>query len=286
MEISNAQVVWLEDKLYIGGGYVSGLSLRNDARLHIYTPTTDTWGTMDTPVFLFALTTYHSQLVLVGGCEYVGERVLGPLTNKLWSLDEQNEIQETLHPMRVRRYGATAVSHGDHLLVAGGTSDGTWLDVVEVYSGHNWSSAQPLPKPYLNMKSTVLDDHWYLMGGFAQGKVVYYASLDSLIASRQPSETSQPSFVWKRLPDVHNSQSTPTVFGNRLTAIGGRPRNGKLPISSIHAFSTHTQSWVHVGDLPVVGCQTCTMVLPSGDLIVMGGFLDKRNKVYKANLKG
>ena len=288
VEMTDAQAVWLEDKLYMGGGNTSvGLwRHRNESRVYIYAPTTDTWDTMDTPVHWFALTTYYSQLVLVGGREYVGELVLGPFSNKLWTLDEQNELQETLPPMRVRRSSATAVSHGDHLLVAGGISDSAILDVVEVYSDHNWSSAQSLPNACNRMKSTVLDGHWYLMGGNYQGKVVYYASLDSLIASSQPSETSQPSSVWKRLPDVHNIESTPSVFVNRLTAIGGRPKDGELPISLIHAFSPHTQSWVHVGDLPVVGCKVCTVVLPSGELLVVGGFLNNTNKVYKATLNG
>ena len=144
---------------------------------------------------------------------------------------------------------------------------------------------RPLPIPSFRMKSTVLDGHWYLMGGEKQGTEVYYASLDSLIASCQPSETSQPSSVWKRLPDVHNSHSTPSIFGNRLTAIGGRGE-ANLPITNIHAFSPHTRSWVNVGDLPPVRCQICTTVLPSGELMVIGGFLNNINKICKATLKG
>ena len=281
--MTDAQAVWLEDKIYMGGGDTSGR--RNDARLYIYAPTTDTWTVMDTAVYWFALTIYHSQLVLVGGREYVGLGALGLDTNKLWTLDERDELQETLPPMRVRRYGVSAASHGDHLLVAGGGGDGSQLDIVEVYSDHIWSSAQPLPQPFADMKSTVLSGHWYLMGGFRQGTEVYCASLDSLVAGCQPSETSQTSSVWKRLPDVHNTRFTPSSFGNRLTAIGGQQR---LPMSSIQAFSPRLWSWVDVGNLPVVGCRVCTVVLPSGELIVMGGFLNNTrfNKVYKATLKG
>ena len=282
--MDDAQAVWLEDKLYMGGGYTFYTleSHRHEARLYIYTPTTNMWDAMDTPVYWFAITTYHSQLVLVGGREYVSPGG-GPVSNKLWTLDEIG-LQETLPPMRVRRFGASAVSHGDHLLVAGGASD-TSLDVVEVYSDHSWSCAQPLPKPCADMKSTVRDGHWYLMGGNYQGTDVYFASLDSLISSCQSSETSQPSSVWKRLPDVHNTHSTPSVFGNRLTAIGGR--QGYPPITSIHAFSPHIQSWVPVGDLPFKGYHTCTVVLPSGELIVMGGsYSNKANKVCRATLKG
>ena len=67
--IGRAQAVWLKNKVYLGGGTVSG-SKRDEARLYVYTPATDTWDVLDTPVYHFALTTYHSQLVLVGGWEY------------------------------------------------------------------------------------------------------------------------------------------------------------------------------------------------------------------------
>ena len=38
----HAQAVWLGDKLCVGGGMTSSESNRDDARLYIYTPTTDT----------------------------------------------------------------------------------------------------------------------------------------------------------------------------------------------------------------------------------------------------
>ena len=87
--MSNAQAVWLWDKLYVGGGGTSE-SVRDAARLYIYTPTTDTWSHINTRVSWFALITYHSQLVLVGGGNFVGEERYGPVTNKLWTLTEHD----------------------------------------------------------------------------------------------------------------------------------------------------------------------------------------------------
>ena len=123
-----------------------------------------------------------------------------------------------------------------------------------------------------DMKSTVLNGHWYLMGGWEHGKVVYYASLDSLVASSQPSKKPLPS-LWKRLTNVRNEWSSSAVFGNRLIAIG----KGGGTSSSIHAYSPHTQSWLHVGDMPVGLGSTCTAVLTTGELMVIGG----RNRVYQ-----
>ena len=142
--MSNARAaVWYGDKLYVEG--YSSENYRDEARLYIYTPTTDAWDTpIDTPVYWFSPTTYHSQLVLVGGREYVSENDEGTLTRKLWTLSEHGQWQEALSPMRTRRHSVCTVSYGDHLLVAGGIASDGISNVVEVFDGHCWLFAQPL----------------------------------------------------------------------------------------------------------------------------------------------
>ena len=281
----DAQAVWLEDKLYVGGGLTSG-SERDHTKLYIYTPTTDMWGAIDTPVYWFALIVYHSQLVLLGGREYVDEWRDGPVTNKLWTLSQHDQWRETFPPMTTRRFGASTVKYANNILVAGGVGDKQRdIDIVEVYNGHHWAKAQCLPKPCHDFKSTILDGYWHLMGGWRQGKEVYYASLEALVASSQPSENPLSS-VWKRLTDVPHQHSSPAVFGNRLIASGG----GIYPhSSSIHAYSSHTESWLHVGDMPVELGYTCTVVLATGELMMIGGWsiADQRQScVYQASLNG
>ena len=69
----DAQAVLLCDKLYVRGGYSMSLTPEVDnSKLYIYTLTIDTWDVLDTPVYWFALTTYHSQLILVGGDDQTG----------------------------------------------------------------------------------------------------------------------------------------------------------------------------------------------------------------------
>ena len=135
------------------------------------------------------------------------------------------------------------------------------------------------------MKSAVLSEHWYLMGGMVQGKEVCYASLNSLVASCQSSEKPLPS-VWKSLPDIPREESSTAVVGNRLIAVGGRQH--RSPSSSIHAYSPYTQSWVHVGDMPIELDSTCTAVLPTGELMVIGGWngASPESRVHKASFNG
>jgi hypothetical protein len=259
-----AEAVWLKDKVYVGGGPALG-SKRDLARLHIYTPATDTWTTLDTPVYCFGLTTYHSQLVLVGGRKYVA----GELTNKLRTLSEDGQWQETLPPMPAPWTYASAVSHGDHLLVIGNDYP---TNKIYVYNGHHWASAQHPPQLLYFIKSTVFDGHWYVMG---RGGMVYSASLDSLLASCQPSETSQPSSLWKRLTDVPSEWCCPAVFGNRLVAVGRS--TGTTLKSSLYAYSSLTQSWVHMADplisstIIIYTTTPCAVLLPSNELMIVSG---------------
>jgi hypothetical protein len=257
-----ADAVWLKDKVYVGGGMTTG-SFRSDARLYIYTPATDAWITLDTPVYWFGLTTYHSQLVLVGGRECGGENIMGAATSKLWTLSEDGQWQETLPPMPTSCIYASAVSHGDHLLVITANNE------IYVYNGHHWASAQHPPQQLYSMKSTIFSDHWYLMG---RGGIVYSASLDSLLASCQPSETSQPSSLWKRLTNAPSEWYYPAVFGNRLVAVGRRSIG--IATLSLYAYSSLTQSWVDMGDIPSIPISLippCAVLLPSNELMIVGG---------------
>ena len=280
LETIDATAVWHEDKLFVGGG--TSANYEDDARLFIYTPTTDTWDTpIDTPVYWFGLTTYHSQLVLVGGRAYTGEELY---SNKLYVLNEHNQLEEALPPMRTRRHSVCAVSYRDHLLVAGGMkSFADILNVIEVFSGSHWSFAQPLPVGYFDLKSVILDQHWYLMGGSRnssrQENVVQCISLNLLLASCQPSETSQSLSIWKILPNTPHRFSTPAVFGRRFMAIGG---GGHHQSSSVHAYSFQTNSWIYIGDMPFVASSTCSVVLPTGELMVVGGL----RSILKATITG
>ena len=192
--------------------------------------------------------------------------------------------------MTTKRHSASAVGYADNILVAGGTDDKSDdIDIVEVCNGHHWTKAQCLPKPYHDMKSTIFNGHWYLMGGWKQRKEVYYVSLNSLVVSSE--KTVHVSSMWKRLTDVPHERSSPAVFGNRLIAVGGGEIS--IPNSSIHAYSPHTQSWLHVGDMPVELIYTCTAVLTTGELMVIGGWSWNDAKpyvyqscVYQASLNG
>ena len=282
VSMSNAQAVWMGDKLYVRRRKT--LAKRDAARLYIYTPKTDTWISINTPVLDFALVTYRSQLVLVGGKEYINGRE-GSVTNKLWTLTEHSQWRETLPSMATNRCGASAVEFADNIVVAGGVVDdiGSKTDIVEVYNSHHWAEARCLLESLYRARSAVLNGHWYLMGGCKQDDEVYSASLESLVAS---CKLHKKPATGKKLPAMPTTRSSAAVFGNRVIAVGGDVNS-----SSIHAYSPQTQTWECVGDMPVGLRCSCTAILPTGELMVIGGqhvagvvLLD--TCVYKASLNG
>ena len=275
--MTSKEAVYLKDKVYMQQRYhrlftpYVVTTQRAASRLLVYTPATDTWDTLDTPVYDFALTTYRSKLVLVGGREYVGEKVEGRPSNKLWTLSENGKWEETLPPMETACYDTSAMSHGDHLLVVDGD-----CNKVQIYNSHHWAKAHHLPEILVSAKSTVFNGNLYVIGrSRLVDNKVYSASLDSLIASCQPSETSQPSTVWKRLPDVPDLYCYPTVFKNRFIAVG---------LLAIYAYSSYNQSWVKAGDHPNVSSLSfifCAVSTSSNDLMVVGN-----DNTFKVTLNG
>ncbi len=288
--MSGVQAVLLGNRLYFGGGLTGG----NGAVVFTCDFTVDTWSTIPTHVELFALTTYHSQLVLAGGQfpPYPYEK-----TNNLWVLGTDGRtLNQPLPPMPTPRYGAVAISTDRHLIVAGGCSVGrNCLDVVEVFDGRQWTQTDPLPEKYRYIQSTCHGDFCYMLGGDKQERSVFYASLRSLVdkaSHRAPSTGGQQS-VWKTLPDVPFDDSSTTVFGEALLAVGGYDRSPQTRTSSIFMSSPLPCTWVKVGELPEALSSTCSITLPTGEMVVIGGHTGwsryntvqgQSNRVYKVTL--
>ena len=275
----DAQAVSLGKKLYIGGGMTDS-ARGNCGELYVYLPDKDSWEVMDSPVFWFALAAYRSQLVLVGGVEANDDSENDNITGKIWTLCEDNQKpwHTILPPMgSPRRCNASAVGHEKYLLVAGGNDLERSFDTVEVYDGSKWMETHPLPHPCVSMKSTVFKGHWYLMGGYHQGREVYYASLDDLVESCHLGGATLSS--WNQLPDVFFEYSSPAIFGRRLVAIGGQGSQ------AVYAYSPASRSWVAVGEMPINGISnTCAAVVHSGELTVIGG-KQMLNLMYRISLE-
>ena len=263
----------LEDTVYVGG---SSADKRKSARIYIYSPSTDLWSVKNTPVYEFVIVAYKSQLLLVGGREYVSQRSEREFKNKIFSTsvleEDVGSFKEFQPPMtRIKYPGLSAVSHENYLLVADGK-----LGDIDVYDSHKWTSAQAMPKEltHQRMNSAVCEGRWYLTGG---GNRIHYAQIESLVASSQVSGSSS---IWKSLPDPPCKGTKLTFFGGRLVAVGKEDK-----CYSISAYSFCTERWTYVFDQPAPTHRSfpfAVAVLTSGELMIVDGW---DCDVFKAALK-
>ncbi len=233
------------------------------------------WTTVETPTYSGALTTYHSQLVLIGGVEASSDEV----TNNLWLSDLGTVIywnSSLLPPMPTRRHNSSAVTTGtpESIIVAGGEEeDDDVLDTVEALVQEQWSTCQPLPKPCSYIESTIRNGKLYLMGGIRQGYAVFYCDLVSLISSSQCEQTLATS-LWNQF-DAYERTLIPLSMGQHLIAMS---RN------TINAFSPPTKSWIRVEDLPVGVTSKAAIVLPNGVLFMIGEDAEWECRAFKGSL--
>ena len=131
VKMHNAQSVLMGHNVIVWGGVASD-GHTSDATVYIYDVNRDYWGIHSIASTRWsALTTYRSQLVLAGGWEVASDC----LTNSV-HVFENGEWCPSIPAMSVARHGASAVSRGQHLIVAGGgTIVGGYIGIVEVFDG-------------------------------------------------------------------------------------------------------------------------------------------------------
>lgn len=285
VSMTDAQALWLHDRVYLGGGNTVGGNRLDDAQIFIYTPSTDVWEHMDTPVFWYTPCSYHSALVLIGGVEVSNEMT----TNKLyvWSGQGWEVPQRVLPSMPTPRSCTSALNFNENLLVAGGLdSEEIECAAVEIFNGNLWNTVQSLPRPSYWMRSTVYNGKWCLMGGLEQDKEVFSAPILLLFGSTVQSEAS----VWTKLTEAPFFDSCSASFGNQLISAGGAIEGDSgIPSSAIHAYSSQNKTWIYAGDMKIAVKSMCAVTLPTGELILFGGIanhLEVSTHVYIGELQG
>lgn len=266
VSMQDAQALIHHEMLYVRG--VCTPTRDSEFTICIYNFKPDTWDTIRTPTRFYAMTIYQGQLVLAGGCILSSPHTP---TEKLWLASTQQCIfQQTVPPMRIATFGATAIATDNHLIIAGGENGSSFLDAVQVYSDRQWALAQSLPKPSSYIKHTCLNDVCYLIGGRNQGKQVVCASLPALIQSAHQHFKWLRTSPWKTLPEAPFKYSSIAILGSDLVAIGGGHDSSPSPF--LYVFSQRTDSWNKIdATLPQPIYSTCSITIPTGELMVIGG---------------
>ena len=220
-----------------------------------------------------SLAIISGQLTTVGGMD-----IHCKFTNKLLSLQtgkRQNEFKEIFPSMPTKRCCPTAATIKEHLIVAGGLFGFSSIQVtttVEVMDTKTlvWSTVASLPHPYTRASGTICGDQLYMLGGSdAKGKTksVLTCSLTKLLQS-----SSSSSSIWHRVADAPAYRSTCAAVKGELLAVGGCSEDDKPTIAmAIYKYDLTTNSWYLISNMPSFGYQSLVAVLPSNEMMVVGG---------------
>ena len=120
------------------------------------------------------------------------------------------------------------------------------------------------------MKSTIIGDTWYLMGG-TQDDInitdVYSVSLEALVSH----SASDSSNIWNTITPLNCDRSSPLSLGGSLLALGGRDIKKECLVYTIQRYVPETNTWVPTGELPHP-LYNCTCIMTAGRLHVFVGY--------------
>ena len=259
-----ASSVIVSGMVYCGGNAMSKVVMR-------YNHVGGDWAKLPKVPIGFTMTSLNGRLVLVGGGESGGDNLT------VWDSGRSQWI-DPYPPMPTGRAMSAAVGYQNYLIVACGF---LCMDKVEVLDSSNgwWYSAQPVPLGGDCMSSVLVGDRWYLssFGKWKDGKKhIFWANLPNLISSATSAHTTTTPSIWHELPTPPVESPALLSLHGHLLLVGGAGR-----VQELHHYDPETRQWRVSGRLPVGMCSPCCAVLPSGELMVAGGFTGDSRKTSK-----
>ena len=268
------QSVVVKGRVYVGGGYAE----ENYRIVMEYNISSAKWAELPPyPVQSFGMTAINNQLVLVGGwVDGHFSKLLG-----VWEADSR----EWTHPypeMPTARSKHSAIVYKEWLIVAGGLAgvSSEWKAVSSVVvmntNTKQWHTGQPTPTPWYNMKTAIVGDMCYFLGGntntssFAGTDSVHCVSLPDVVSQAQSQVSSDQA--WSEIRRLGIKFSAPLSISGSLLAVSGRDIASRDDITAIRLYQPDTGEWVEVGYLPTprYGC-TCAMITDREILVAGGG---------------
>ena len=281
------QSVVVQGRLYVGGGF-AGLESDNHYIVMEYDISSGEWATLPPyETHFFGMVALSSQLLLISGCDcnYNYKRVLG-----VWGADDK----AWTHPypeIPTARLSCSAVAYNEWLVVAGGRGrDHNILSSVEVLntSIKQWYAGPPTPIPWYRMRTAVVNDIGYFMGGSDSTgtglavKKLYGICIPTLISHiTSKASTGTDGQIWKEMPELQLEWLAPLSIRGSLLAIGGKNKKNEV-VTAIHFYQPDVRVWMKVGDLPSPRCVCTCAMISDRELLVAGG-VDNNQSLKNAN---
>ena len=207
------------------------------------------------------------------------------VTGKVHTLNSSTQKWvESIAPMPTARSRPAVLSQPSCLTVVGGADQrGKNLSDVEIFMPHTsqWhKTTSPAPSPLYDMTTTVINNKCFIAK--YRSTKVYQLCVSLQQTTTDSSNTPQVITEWTNLCDLPRSGCGLGSINRCLLAVGGGWPN---PITTILGFSPITNTWKTIGELPEPRRLCTTVLLPTGELLVMGGVdgpLSLTNKVWRA----
>ena len=217
-----------------------------------------------------SLAIVNGLLVAIGGFKDINE--YDTYSNKLLILPG---YKETFPCMPTKRRNTTAVASDDILIVAGGRTGPRrcdCIDKVEVMDTKTkvWSPVAKLCHPYTTASGVICGDQFYMLGGTNKCGMTKSVLICSLANLLQSSPLSPATSVWRNVAEAPAYNSTCATVNGKLLLIGGCDGN-RIPMADIHIYNSTFNSWDHIGAMPTRKYRACVAVLPTGEVMVVGG---------------
>jgi len=249
--------------VYVGGG--SSVHNEDCYQMYTYHPDTNVWDVpISTPHSYYAMTVLMNKLVIVGGLTKSPKK----LTNKVLAFEGRQLQWNRYTQMPTKRHSASAIAHQSMMIVMGGSGSKEMYGTTELLdtSSDQWFSCNDLPRLCHRLKSVILGDTLYILGGEV-GKgfsvSVYAARLDTL---------SSHQLKWQRLSSIPWACPAAVVVNNMyLLAVGGAGLTDTVCVLKNEGSMLSSTSWESIGSVPT------TLYFPAAvsygnQIIVMGGY--------------
>ena len=257
--------IWLNGVVYVGGGYE--VEAQGSHFINCYDHVKGSWAPpINTPYCFFAMATMKNSLFIVGGQDKAYKR-----TNQILTLDAGQLKNYT--NMITAISSTTAIGHQAMLIIAGGWDDeGKILSSTEIYDSNigQWYTCNDLPQPCHSLRSAIVDNTLYLLGGFndshKSSAAVFSAPLDSL---------SRHQLKWNTHKDTPWCCSTPMgMHSTHLLIIGGHNKvgnNSYIRTSNVYKLKKSSHNWKVIGCTPSARCSVAAVSTVDNKIIVIGG---------------
>ena len=292
--IERAFTVVLDGKLYVGGGDTD-IEL-NEHVILVYDPERDDWRVLTKcPAKEFAMTSFQSELVVVGGRVPQKSDTPGRMRPSIASRGvmvwnkHSCEWHEPYPQMPESRWLSSAVGYRDYLIVVSGKNYDTASapgpkTAVFDNSCRQWFMAPAVPITSRRMSVSRLSDILYVFSG-GSGNQAFSISVPDLMKEVKQPEGASLS-LWKKMPCTLCSVTAENFMG-RVIVAGGSEKIGGKAVDRIWSYNPASHKWEDFTKqkmafkLPVARSRFAFAAIAERQIVVAGGYEYKEREYRK-----